>query len=70
MNVLQFLSFQLKFWTTVDDYIRLATMTLLMVALSFWLHISGVWFTLLVTIGVAIDVHDIVSNALEGKPII
>ena len=61
---------QTKFLTTIDDYIRLATMTLLMLALAFWLHAEGIWFTLLLTIGVAIDVHDLAEKAIEGKPLI
>jgi hypothetical protein len=59
---------QTKFITTIDDYIRLVTMTLLMIALALWLHLDGVWFTLCLTIGVAIDVHDLASKAMEGKP--
>jgi hypothetical protein len=61
---------QTKFLTTIDDYIRLVTMTLLMLVIAYALHAEGVWFTLLLTIGVAIDVHDLAANAIEGKPLV
>ncbi len=70
MNFWKIIVLNTKFLTAIDDYIRLATMTLVMLALALWLRASGIWFTLLITIGVAIDVHDIVGKAMEGKPIL
>jgi hypothetical protein len=70
MNIWEVIVINTKFLTTIDDYVRLAARTLLALIICYWLHITGIWFTLVVAIGIAIDVHDIVSNALEGKPII
>ena len=70
MNFWQLLVWKTRFLTTMDDWIRLGTMTLIAITLAKLLDLNGLAFTLLITIGVAIDVHDIVSKALEGKPII
>ncbi|MFH1181955.1 MAG: hypothetical protein V1702_03270 [Candidatus Woesearchaeota archaeon] len=68
MSIWTVIVMQTKFLTTIDDYIRLVTMTLLMIALALWIGAEGIWFTLLLTIGVAIDVHDLAEKAIEGKP--
>jgi hypothetical protein len=61
---------QTKFITTIDDYIRLVTMTLLMLAIAYAIGAQGIWYTLLLAIGVAIDVHDLAEKAIEGKPLL
>ena len=45
-------------------------MTLIAVLLAKFLNLSGLAFTSIVAVGVAIDVHDIVSKAMEDKPIV
>ena len=70
MNLMQLIVWKTKFLTTIDDWIRLGTMTMIALLLASWLNLSGLTFTAVVAVGVAIDVHDIVSKAMEGKPIV
>lgn len=70
MNLMRLLAWKTSFLTTIDDWIRLGTMTLVALVIANLLNLSGLAFTLLITIGVAIDVHDIWVKAVEGKPII
>lgn len=70
MNVFQLIVWKTKFLTTIDDWVRLGTMTMLALLLAAALDLSGLAFTLLLAVGVAIDVHDVVSKAIEGKPMI
>ncbi len=58
-----------KILTTVDDYIRLVTMTGLALLLGFWLDISGLPLMILVSIGIAIDIHDLAMKFVEEKPL-
>ena len=69
MNFFRFVMWKIKFLTTIDDWIRLVAMTIIALSLAAWLNLSGLAFTAIVAIGVAIDVHDIVEKAMEGKPI-
>lgn len=70
MNLWQLIVWKTKFLTTIDDWIRLGTMTLISLLLASWLNLSGLVFTAVVAIGIAIDVHDVVSKAMEEKPIV
>ena len=70
MNLWQIVGWKTKFLTAIDDWIRLGTMTLIAILLAKFLNLSGVAFTAILAVGVAIDVHDIVSKAMEGKPIV
>ena len=70
MNIWQLVVWKTKFLTTIDDWIRLGTMTIIALLLASWLSLSGLTFTAVVAVGVAIDVHDIVSKAMEDKPIV
>ncbi|MBI2141048.1 hypothetical protein HYU16_01350 [Candidatus Woesearchaeota archaeon] len=70
MNLMQLIVWKTKFLTSIDDWIRLGTMTMIALLLASWLGLSGLAFTAVVAVGVAIDVHDVVSKAMEGKPII
>ena len=70
MNLWQLIVWKTKFLTAIDDWIRLGTMTLIAVLLANFLNLSGLAFTAIVAVGVAIDVHDIVSKAMEDKPIV
>ena len=70
MNLWQLVVWKTKFLTTIDDWIRLGTMTLIAVLLAKFFGFSGLAFTAIVAVGVAIDVYDIVSKAMEDKPIV
>ncbi len=70
MNLMQLIVWKTKFLTSIDDWIRLGTMTMIALLLASWLGLSGLAFTALVAVGVAIDVHDVVAKAMEGKPIV
>ncbi len=70
MNIFQLIVWKTKFLTSIDDWIRLGTMTIVALVLAAWLNLSGLAFTAIVAVGVAIDVHDIVEKAMEGKPIV
>ena len=70
MNIWQLIVWKTKFLTSIDDWIRLGTMTLISLLIASWLNLSGIAFTAIVAVGVAIDVHDIVEKAMEGKPIV
>ncbi|MEK6854568.1 MAG: hypothetical protein AABX60_04480 [Nanoarchaeota archaeon] len=70
MNIWQLIVWKTKFLTSIDDWIRLGTMTIIALILVKWLNLSGLAFTAVVAVGVAIDVHDIVSKAMEDKPIV
>ena len=70
MNLWQLFVWKTKFLTTIDDWIRLGTMTLISILLAKFLNLSGFPFTLVVAVGVAVDVHDVLSKAMEGKPIV
>ena len=70
MNLMQLIVWKTKFLTSIDDWIRLGTMTMIALLLASWLGLSGLAFTAVVAVGVAIDVHDVVSKAMEGKPIV
>ena len=70
MNLWEIIVWKTRFLTTIDDWIRLVTMTLIAFLLAKFLNLSGLAFTAIVAIGVAIDVHDIISKAMEGKPIV
>ncbi len=70
MNIWQLIVWNTRFLTTIDDWIRLGTMTVIAILVASWLNLSGLVFTAVVAVGVAIDVHDIVSKAMEDKPIV
>lgn len=70
MNIWQLIVWKTKFLTSIDDWIRLGTMTMIALLLASWLGLSGLAFTAVVAVGVAIDVHDVAAKAMEGKPII
>lgn len=70
MNLMQIIVWKTKFLTSIDDWIRLGTMTMIALLLASWLGLSGLAFTAVVAVGVAIDVHDVVSKAMEDKPIV
>ena len=70
MNLWQLVVWKTKFLTTIDDWIRLGTMTLIALLLASWLNLSGLAFTAILAVGVAIDVHDVMSKAMEEKPIV
>lgn len=70
MNIWQLIVWKTKLLTTIDDWIRLGTMTIITLLLASWLNLSGILFTAIVAVGIAIDVHDIVEKAMEGKPIV
>ncbi|MBI2550319.1 hypothetical protein HYV83_04020 [Candidatus Woesearchaeota archaeon] len=70
MNIMQLIVWKTKFLTSIDDWIRLGTMTIVALVLAAWLNLSGLAFTAVIAVGVAIDVHDIVSKAMEDKPIV
>ncbi len=70
MNLMQLIVWKTKFLTSIDDWIRLGTMTMIGLILASWLGLSGLAFTAVVAVGVAIDVHDIVAKAMEDKPIV
>lgn len=70
MNLWQLVVWKTKFLTSIDDWIRLGTMTLIAVLLAKFLNLSGLAFTAVVAIGVAIDVHDVIAKAMEEKPIV
>ncbi|MBI2144438.1 hypothetical protein HYU17_04795 [Candidatus Woesearchaeota archaeon] len=70
MNLWKLIVWKTKFLTMVDDWIRLGTMTMIALLLASWLNLSGLAFTAVVAVGVAIDVHDIAEKAMQGKPII
>ena len=70
MNPWQLLVWKTKFLTTIDDWVRLGTMTLIALFFASWLNLSGLAFTAVLTVGIAIDVHDVVSKAMEDKPIV
>ncbi|MBI2580782.1 hypothetical protein HYV85_03140 [Candidatus Woesearchaeota archaeon] len=70
MNIMQIIVWKTKFLTSIDDWIRLGTMTIIALLLASWLNLSGLAFTAVVAAGVAIDVHDVVDKAMQGKPIV
>ncbi len=70
MNIWQLIVWKTKFLTSIDDWIRLGTMTIIALTLASWLNLSGLAFTALLAVGIAIDVHDIVEKAMAGKPIV
>ncbi|MBI3036640.1 hypothetical protein HYY73_02695 [Candidatus Woesearchaeota archaeon] len=70
MNIMQLIVWKTKFLTSIDDWIRLGTMTMIALLLASWLGLSGLAFTAVFAVGVAIDVHDVVSKAMEDKPIV
>ncbi len=70
MNIFQLIVWKTKFLTSIDDWIRLGTMTIVALVLAAWLNLSGLAFTAVVAVGVAIDVHDVVAKAMAGKPIV
>lgn len=70
MNIFKLIVWKTKFLTSIDDWIRLVTMTLIALLLASWLNLSGLAFTAVVAIGVAIDVHDVVDKAMQEKPIV
>ena len=70
MNLMQIIVWKTKLLTSIDDWIRLGTMTMIALLLAWWLGLSGLAFTAVVAVGVAIDVHDIVAKAMEDKPIV
>ncbi len=70
MNIWQLVVWKTKFLTSIDDWIRLGTMTLIAVLLAKFMNLSGLAFTLFVAVGIAIDVHDVVAKAMEDKPIV
>ena len=59
-----------KFLTTIDDYIRLVTMTFIAFLIAKTLNLSGFSFAVIVAIGIAIDIHDVVAKIAEGKPLL
>ena len=70
MNIFKLIVWKTKFLTSIDDWIRLGTMTMIALLLASWLGLSGLALTAVVAVGVAIDVHDIVEKAMAGKPIV
>ena len=70
MNIWQMIVWKTRFLTSIDDWIRLGTMTLIALLLASWLGLSGLAFTAIVATGVAIDVHDVIAKAMENKPIV
>ncbi len=70
MNILGIVAWKARFLTTIDDWIRLGTMTIIAIIAGNLLDLSGLAFTLLLAIGVAIDVHDIWVKAVQEKPIV
>lgn len=70
MSIMGLIVWKTKFLTRVDDWIRLATMTLIALFIANALGVSGLAYTAILAIGVALDVHDIVEKAMEGKPVI
>ena len=70
MNLWQLIIWKTNFLTTIDDWIRLATMSIIALLIAAWLDLSGIWLTLIIAIGVAIDAHDVVSKAMHDKPIL
>ena len=70
MNLWQLIVWKTKFLTTIDDWIRLGAMTLIATLLAKFLNLSGPAFMAVVAVGVAIDVHDVISKAMEDKPIV
>lgn len=70
MNIWQLIVWNTKFLTKIDDWIRLGTMTIIMLLLASWLNLTGIAFTAVIAVGIAIDVHDIAEKAMEGKPIV
>ncbi len=70
MNLFGLIVWKTKFMTRVDDWIRLVTMTLIALLIANALSLSGLAYTALLAIGVALDVHDVVEKAMEGKPIV
>ena len=70
MNLMQVIVWKTKFLTSIDDWIRLGTMTIIALLLASWLGLPGLAFTAVVAVGVAIDVHDVAAKAMEGKPIV
>lgn len=70
MNIWRVIVWNTRFLTTIDDYIRLGTMTLIALTLANVFHWTGLAFTAAMAVGVAIDVHDIAAKAMEGKPIL
>lgn len=70
MNIWQMIVWKTMFLTKIDDWIRLGTMTIIMLLLASWLNLSGLAFTAVVAVGVAIDVHDVVDKAMQCKPIV
>ncbi len=70
MNIWQLVVWKTKFLTSIDDWVRLGTMTLIALLLASWFNLSGLAFTAILAVGVAIDVHDVVSKAMEEKPIV
>ena len=70
MNIWQLIVWKTKFLTSIDDWIRLGSMTLIALLIASWLNLTGLAFTAVIAVGIAIDVHDIVEKAMEGKPIV
>ncbi len=70
MNIWQLILWNTKFLTRLDDWIRLGTMSLIALTIALAFHLSGLAFTAVMAVGVAIDVHDIVEKAMEEKPIV
>ena len=70
MNLWQMIVWKTRFLTSIDDWIRLGTMTLIAALLASWLNLSGPAFMAVLAVGVVIDVHDVISKAMENKPIV
>ena len=58
-----------KILFTIDDAIRMVAITLVFWLIALILRISGIWFWLLIGLGLLIDVHDIADDLREGKPL-
>ncbi len=69
MLLWQLIILKTKIITILDDYIRLVAMTLLALLAAHVLDLSGLAFLIVLSIGVAIDVHDIAMKFVEGKPV-
>lgn len=58
-----------RFLFVIDDAIRLIAVTLVFWLIALLFGIKGIWFFLLIALGLLIDVHDIIDDLKEGKPL-
>lgn len=58
-----------KLVTTADDLIRVVAISMLAILLGLLFNLHGVAFKLLVGLAILIDLHELITNIAEGKPL-